>query len=188
MGIVIAGATMSLDGFIAGPNDAMDWVFAYPGEPSMPNAIDEYIIETTGAVLVGRRCYDVGQRAARPELSGLYGGRWIGPEFVLTHRPPEGEANPMTTFLTGDIGQAVAMGLAAANGKNLLVLGGSVVGQCLDAGLLHEIFIHLAPMLLRDGVQFFDTPTRREIRLETVSVARSGPITDLHFSVVHARR
>jgi dihydrofolate reductase len=78
--------------------------------------------------------------------------------------------------------------LAAANGKNLLVLGGSVVGQCLDAGLLGEILIHLAPILLRDGVQFFDTPTMREIRLETVSVARSGSLTDLRFRVSHAQR
>ncbi len=96
MGIVLVGVTMSLDGFIAGPNDAMDWVFEYASTPDVPNRIDEDIIRLTGAVLVGRRCYDVGQRAERPELRGLYGGRWIGPEFVLTHRPPEGATNPLT--------------------------------------------------------------------------------------------
>jgi dihydrofolate reductase len=184
MGIVMVGATMSLDGFIAGPNDAMDWVFAYPGDPHAPNTIDEYIIQSTGAVLTGRRCYDVGQQAARPELSGLYGGRWVGPEFVLTHRPPAGESSSRTTFLSGDIQRAVATALEAANGKNLLVLGGNVVGQCLDAGLVDEALIHLAPVLLGEGVRMFSQSGQRHITLETVSATQVGQLTDLRFRVI----
>ena len=184
MGIVLVGVTMSLDGFIAGPNDTMDWVFEYASAPDVPNQIDEDIIQLTGAVLVGRRCYDVGQRAERPELRGLYGGRWIGPEFVLTHRPPEGATNLLTTFLSGDIRQAVATGLAAANGKHLLVLGANVVGQCLDAGLVDEIWIHLAPVVLGDGVPLFRTPSRRQIKLETITVVHAGPVTDLRLKVI----
>ncbi|HZC06712.1 MAG TPA: dihydrofolate reductase family protein [Ktedonobacterales bacterium] len=183
MGNVVVGATMSLDGFIAGPNDAMDWVFAYSDDLDAPNKIDEYIIQSTGAVLVGRRCYDVGQRAARPELSGLYGGRWVGPEFVLTHRPPVGGSSSRTTFLSGDIRQAVATALEAANGKNLLVLGGNVVSQCLDADLVDEVLLHLAPILLGEGVQMFSRSGQRQITLETVNATQVGQLTDLHFRV-----
>src|SRR3954454_23614513 len=108
MGKVIVNTTMSLDGFIAGPGDAMDWVFeqAVPDEPD--EAIDE-VIATTGAVLAGRRSYDVGRRAERPETSEAFGGRWQGPELVLTHHPPEDD--PHMTFLSCDIREAVATAL-----------------------------------------------------------------------------
>jgi dihydrofolate reductase len=174
---------MSLDGFIAGPNGAMDWVFESPVAPDGPNESDEEVIRSTGAVLVGRRCYEVGKRAARPETSGLFGGRWIGPEFVLTHVPPEGEPSPMTRFLAGDIRQAVSTALAAGNGKHLLVLGANVVGQWLDEGLVDEIRLHLAPVLLGDGVNLFGTPSRLRVELELVSATRTGHLTDLHFMV-----
>src|SRR3954453_19018517 len=111
MGKVIVNTTMALDGFIAGPGDAMDWVFeqAVPDEPD--GAIEE-VIATTGAILAGRRSYDVGRRAAPPEPGEPFGGRWRGPEFVLTHHPPEDD--PRMTFLSGDIRDAVAKALAAA--------------------------------------------------------------------------
>ena len=94
MGIVLVAATMSLDGFIAGPNDAMDWVFEYPGAPDGPNESDQEVIRSTGAVLVGRHCHEVGNRAERPETIGLFGGRWTGPEFVLAHVSPRASQVP----------------------------------------------------------------------------------------------
>jgi dihydrofolate reductase len=83
-GKVLWHVTMSLDGFIAGPEDRMDWVF----ERSGPNAEVDEVLRTTGAVLVGRRSYDVGRsRHAPPAARKVYGGAWSGPQLVLTHHP-----------------------------------------------------------------------------------------------------
>ncbi len=163
MGKVLVDVTMSLDGFIAGPDDAMDWVFEYhgsgiadPDAPNTANAAVEEVIASTGAVLAGRRSYDVGKRALRPETSEVMGGRWTGPQFVLTHHSPAEEEDPTITFLSGDIHQAVATALQAAEGKDVLVIGGNVARQCLAAGLVDDIVIHLAPVLLGSGVRLFD--------------------------------
>jgi dihydrofolate reductase len=77
---VLWHVTMSLDGFISGPGDAMDWVFEWPGR----NAVAEDVMATTGAIVVGRRTYEVEDR----ERGGFYGGAWSGPFIVLTHEPP----------------------------------------------------------------------------------------------------
>jgi RibD C-terminal domain len=82
MAAVVWHVTMSLDGFIAGPDDAMDWVFDYFSEGSNTTAGE--VIETTGAIIMGRHTYEVEDRY-RP---GIYGGAWTGPFFVLTREPP----------------------------------------------------------------------------------------------------
>ncbi len=147
LGKVVWSTTMSLDGVIAGPDDAMDWVFKFAG----PNPVVEEIIRTTGAVLAGRRSYEVGRKAQRPEMRKAFGGAWSGPQFVLTHRPHE--ADPDNTFLSGDIRAAVATALAAARGKNLNLIGANVAGQCLDAVLVDEIVVLIAPVLLGEGTR-----------------------------------
>ena len=177
---VLWHVTMSLDGFIAGPGDALDWVFAYPG----PNAAADEVIRTTGSVLAGRRSYDVGRRAGR----GVYGGAWNGPQFVLTHTAPTPPEDPTITFLSGDVSRAVALARAAADGKNVTLIGASIARQCLDAGLVDEILVHLAPVLLGDGVRFFDHPGIARVQLERISVAQSGQLTDLRFHVVKQQR
>src|SRR5919201_4401362 len=145
----LAHSTMSLDGFNAGPNDEMDLVFEYAAD--VPAALVDEVIATTGAILGGRRGYEVGRRSQRPETSKPFGGRWSGPIFILTHRPPDDETDPAYSFLSGDIRRAVATALAAARGRKLLVLGANVVDQCLREGLIDEILIHLLPILLGDG-------------------------------------
>ncbi|MFI5063737.1 MAG: dihydrofolate reductase family protein [Streptosporangiales bacterium] len=92
----------------------------------------------------------MGPSPGRTETSKPFGGRWSGPVFTLTHRPPDDESDPDHHFLSGDIAAAVATALAAAGGRNLLVLGADVAGQCLRAGLVDEIIIHLLPVLLGD--------------------------------------
>ena len=82
MAAVVWHVTMSLDGFIAGPEDAMEWVFDYFSEEA--NATASEVIETTGAILMGRHTYEVEDRYRQ----GIYGGAWTGPYFVLTHEPP----------------------------------------------------------------------------------------------------
>jgi dihydrofolate reductase len=177
---VLWHVTMSLDGFIAGPGDALDWVFDYTG----PNAAVDDVIRTTGSVLAGRRSYDVGRRDGR----GAYGGAWKGPQFVLTHKIPDAPEDPTITFLSDDVSRAVALARAAADGKNVTLIGASIARQCLDAGLVDEILVHLAPVLLGAGVRFFDHPGIARVRLERISVAQSGQLTDLRFRVVKQRR
>ena len=79
MGNVFVHTMMSLDGFIAGPNDDMSWVFRHAGD--MPGAVVDEVIARTGAVLAGRRVYEVGRRVQQPGKRGLFGGRWSGPQF-----------------------------------------------------------------------------------------------------------
>jgi dihydrofolate reductase/nitroimidazol reductase NimA-like FMN-containing flavoprotein (pyridoxamine 5'-phosphate oxidase superfamily) len=179
MGEVLWHVTMSLDGFIAGPGDAMDWVFEYP-DPSM--AADD-VIATTGALLVGRRTYEVEDR----QRGGFYGGAWTGPCFVLTHRAPAEVPDWMTgTFVGADIEDAVARAQAAAGQKNVVILGADVARQCIERGLLDEVVVHVAPVLLGDGVRLFARQGGPPVRLERTAVEPSGQLTALRFRVAKA--
>ncbi len=100
---------------------------------------------------------------------------------MLTHHPPGDD--PSVTFLSGDIRAAVATGLAAANGRNLEVLGTSVAAQCFAHCLVDEIRVYLLPVLLGAGVPLFAPPQPARIELEPVSTTRSGQITQLLFRV-----
>jgi dihydrofolate reductase len=169
---------MSLDGFIAAPEGAMEWVFDYFSEESNETAGE--VIETTGAILMGRGTYEVEDRYRQ----GIYGGAWSGPFFVLTHRPPAVVPDWMTgTFIDEDIEAAVARAKQAAGGKNIGILGANLAKQCLDRGLLDEIVVHLTPVILGDGVRLFDAPGGHLIRLEPTHVRQTGPLTDLRFRV-----
>ncbi|MGB0095701.1 MAG: dihydrofolate reductase family protein [Solirubrobacteraceae bacterium] len=114
--------------------------------------------------------------------AGLFGGRWSGPQFILTHTPPTDETDPSYTFLSGDVREAVATALAAAGGRGLLVLGANVVDQCLEARLVDELLIHPVPELLGDGVRLFNVP-RIRASLETLDVSASGQVVNLRFRV-----
>jgi dihydrofolate reductase len=174
-GKVIVNRSMSLDGFIAGPGDAMDWIFDFVAPDEIPE-----IAAATGAMLVGRRTWDVGDRM-KAEQPGSTGYPFSGPMFVLTHKPPE-PPDPEVTYLSGDIGEAVATALDAAGGKNLEILGTDVAGQCLRRGLVDEILVYVMPVLLGDGIRF-SPPGLSRIDLEPVSSTRSRDVTILRFHV-----
>ncbi|HLZ24044.1 MAG TPA: dihydrofolate reductase family protein [Ktedonobacterales bacterium] len=181
MGKVLWHITMSLDGFIAGPGDAMDWIFSYVG----PNSAVDEVISTTGSVLSGRHSYNVGRRPDQPpEARKVFGGAWSGPVFVLTYDAPRDEEDPTITFLSGDIRAAIATTLGAAGGKNVVIIGANVARQCVDAGLVDEILVHLAPLLLGDGVRLFGNPGATSVPLEPLSVTQAGQVTNLRFRVV----
>jgi dihydrofolate reductase len=181
-GKVVVNRSMSLDGFIAGPGDAMDWIFDFVA-PDAPWLTE--IAAATGAMLVGRRTDEVGSRMdadkerGAPSSDGGY--PFSGPTFVLTHRPPD-PPDPDVTYLTGDIGEAVATALDAAGGKNLEILGADVAGQCLRRRLVDEILVYVLPVLLGDGIRF-SAPGLARIDLEPVSSTRSGAVTILRFRV-----
>jgi dihydrofolate reductase len=179
-GMVVVNRSMSLDGFIAGPGHTMDWGGGRPlADFVAPEDVAE-IAAATGAMLIGRRTWDVGSRM-RADDPGSVDYPFSGPFFLLTHRPPE-PPDPNVTILSGDIGTAVATALDAAGGKNLEILGADVAGQCLGCGLVDEILLYVLPVLLGDGIRF-SSPGLSRVDLEPISSARSGDATILRFRV-----
>lgn len=182
-GKVVVNRSMSLDGFIAGPDDAMDWIFDFVAPDA---AWLTEIAAATGAMLIGRRTDEVGNRmeADRERGSASKGEGYpsSGPLFVLTHRPPD-PPDPDVTYLTGDIGEAVATALEAAGGKNLEILGADVAGQCLRRGLVDEIQVYVLPVLLGDGTRFYSSPGLARIDLEPLDSTQAGAVTILRFRV-----
>jgi dihydrofolate reductase len=161
---------MSLDGFIAGPEDDMQWVFGVDGGVGQ---VAQEVLGTTGALLVGRRTHDVEDRLQ----PGFYGGAFRGPFFVLRHDPPDDP--PVVKGVTGrfldtSIEEAVRIAREAAGGLDVNVLGANVARQCLQAGLLDELIVHIAPVLIGDGVRLFERPNGPPVRLQPVSSVIEG--------------
>ena len=177
MAKVLWHVTMSLDGFIAGPGNAMDWMLGFGDEN---DEVDE-LLKNIGAVLSGRRTYDVGAVQESASFQTAYGGAWSGPIFVLTHHPVN---DPTVTFLYGDISAAVETAAKAAGDKYVVLFGADVARQCIEAGLVDEVLIHLVPVLLGDGVRLFSREGGDPIHLEIWGVTRVVQVTNLHFWVV----
>jgi dihydrofolate reductase len=155
-GKVLLHFAMSLDGFVAGPDHAMDWM---AGASVRPGLQEEYI-QTTGAILGGRDGWDQAIGGARP-----YGGAWQGPIFVLTHHPGVAAPAVGVTFLSCDPAEAVRIGLDAAGGKNLEVFSPTIGAQLLERGLVDEIDLHILPVLLGDGIRLYVRPGGKPVRL-----------------------
>lgn len=176
-GKVFMHATMSVDGFIGDPDGAIDWAFGYSG---LSQDMVGEIIGSIGAVLVGRRGYDRGMMRGAGKV---YGGAWRGPQFVLTHRPDDDPpADSSITFLSAGVREAVVTAREAAGGKDVVVMGADVAGQCLREGLVDEILVHLVPIVLGEGIRFFDGTGR--VELEPAGVTSSGDLTHLRFRVL----
>jgi dihydrofolate reductase len=182
MGKVLWHTMMSLDGFIAGPNDDMDWVFGVDGGDGQ--TADE-VVRSTGALLVGRRTQDVEDRLQ----PGFYGGAFRGPFFVLRHDPPA--QPPVVKGVTGQfidvpIQKAVAVAKDAAGDADVVVLGATVARQILEAGLLDEIIVHVAPVLVGDGVRLFERAGGAAVKLERIASLDEGETTVLRYAVAVA--
>lgn len=124
-----------------------------------------------------------GVRDAGKRSGAAYGGRCNGPVFVLTHHAPE-SADPSLTFLAGDIGEAVATARKAAGNKTLEVLGADVARQCIEAKLVDALYVHIAAILLGDGVHLFKRVNAEPVRLERLSVDQSTQVTAVRFRVL----
>ena len=176
MARVIVDISPSLDGFVAGHGVSVDRPFGDAGhrlhrwlgfEGTTPEAVDEHeagqMLATAGAVVIGRRMFDVG--------IGLWGedGAFGMPCFVVTHRPQAALVRGPTTFtfVTDGVVAALEQALAAAAGKDVVVAGGAqLVQQCLAAGRVDELRLHVVPVLLGAGVRLFDAAAPgRELRL-----------------------
>jgi dihydrofolate reductase len=170
---------MSLDGFIAGPGGDMSWLIEHLG----PNPTVDEVIGKVGALLVGNRNFRGDDPYKGTTKEGKpYGGGWTGPQFVLTHHAPT-KPVPGVTFV-GDLDSGVAAAKAAAGDKYVSILGAEVARQCLDAGVLDEILVCIAPVLLGDGVPLFDRPGGANVKLERLSLTHAPHATNLWLRVV----
>jgi dihydrofolate reductase len=197
MSKVSTGATMSLDGYIAGPNESgFDKLFRWyeNGDVVTPTTHPELTFRMTqvstdhvrgyvddiGALLVGRRLFDI--------TSGWGGNHPLDrPVVVLSHSDsvPEGwPADAPFTFVSDGIEAAVERAKQVAGGKDVGVNGGTIASQCLNAGLLDEVWIDLVPLLLGDGIPFFDALTGAPVELEgPLSIEQGLEVTHLRYRV-----
>jgi dihydrofolate reductase len=186
MGKVVIDMSMSLDGYIAAPNDNPDqglgedgmrlhnWIF---DDPSVFERVYGNLVEETGAVIIGRRTYDNATKdwGGKGPLADV-------PCFVVTHRPVEG-ADPVFTFITDGIESALAKAQEAAGDKRIGLMGANIDQQFLAAGLVDEMRIHLVNVLLGGGRRLFDQLPAR-IELEPTGVSETDGVAHLEFRVV----
>ena len=191
MSKVLIQMSMSLDGYVAGPNDDVlrlhEWMFAGPrgslGEelPTPDQQIFNELRAVTGAMICGRRLYDI--------THGWNGSTPFGavPVFVLSRSVPAAIPSGTTsfTFVTGGIVSAVAQAKDAAGGKDVYVVGGaSIDQQVLDANLVDELRVDLVPVLLGRGVRLFDQMQRSPMDLEQINVTSSQRVTHLRYRIM----
>lgn len=203
MGNVSTGLSMSLDGFIAGPNDGPErplgeggerlfaWYSAGDTEYRLPGTEMVFRVSPQsaellreahgemGAFVTGRRTFDI--------TGGWGGNPPLGvPTFVVSHTVPQDwvyEGSPFT-FVTDGVESAVQRARAVAGDKSVAVGAASIAQQCLRAGLLDEIHIDLVPVLLGNGVRLFDHLGPDPIELERKTVIEGPGVTHLTFRVV----
>ena len=196
MSKVTTGATMSLDGYIAGPDDShFDLLFRwYANGPVVTETVNpdlsfstteedaeslKSMIRSTGCLVVGRHLYD---------LTNAWGGRhpMDVPCVVLTHNPPADRppSDENFVFVTEGIEAAVAKAREIAGEKNVGLNGGTIARQALEAGLVDEVHVDLVPFLLGAGTPFFGAIATAPVELVQESVVPSVGVTHVTYSVV----
>ena len=184
MGKVMAGMTMSLDGFINDRNGSAESLSPDFEELLETTSFKEMIADT-GAVIMGRHTYEM----ADPFL-------WINddyefqvPLFILTHTPPEkfpkGNDKLTVTFVTDGVESAISQAKKAAGDKMVQIIGGAdTIQQCLNSGLCDELGIDIMPILLGKGLRLFEHIDTDKIKLERISVEETTPMrTSIMFRV-----
>jgi dihydrofolate reductase len=188
--------SMSLDGFVAdandGVNEVFDWYFAGAVEVPLPSPTADFsfrvsppsadhlrsLLGEIGAMLTGRRTF---------ERAGGWGGRhpWDIPAFVVTHQVPDGWPRPDSTvqFVTDGLESAVAQAKAAAAPRSVGAHGAQTIQELLDAGLLDEIHVDLAAVLLGEGVPLFGHPANSPVALGNPTVIAGDGVTHLRYPV-----
>lgn len=183
MARVVAGMTISLDGFVADPSGDAGALYTdladLRGTAYMNAAIEE-----TGAVLMGRRAFEMGDPDS---YVGEY--EFQVPIFVVTHNPPDTppkqDKRLTFTFVTDGVASAVAQASVAAGEKAVQVVGGaSLVQQLLQAGLVDELRVDIMPVLLGNGLRLLQHVDPEQVRLEKIVVEEVGARTSLSFRVL----
>jgi dihydrofolate reductase len=194
VGKVIADQSMSLAGVSAGPNvrigngmgdggEALhEWMARERGRTGRGGEVLEDVFDGTGAVVVGRRMFDVGEEPWGDDPP------FRRPVFVVTHRPKAPivkQGGTTYTFVTDGLDATLARAREAAGGEDVVVLGGAdVIRQCIRGGLLDELHVHLAHVLLGDGTRLFGDLDPASAAFERTRVIDAEGVTHLRFRVV----
>ena len=133
MGKVLYSATMSLDGYIAGPDGDMSWLAPYLG----PNPEVDELQGRIGALLIGARTFSGDDPNRGTDKEGAFSGTWTGPSFVVTHHPPSAPVDGVEFH--SDLRTGLAAAKAAAGDDYVNVLGADLARQCLELGELDEV-------------------------------------------------
>jgi len=192
MSKVIANMSMSLDGYIADTADGIDLLFGWMGngEVEVPTAVEwatfrlspasaRYMREAVagaGALITGRHLFDITQ--------GWGGTHPIGsPVVVVTHEPPaDWPHNETFTFVDG-VEKAVQVARDLAGEKNVVVASAKIAQQCLEAGLLDGISVDLVPVLLGEGVRWFENLAKAPVQFGNPTVVEGNGVTHLSYEV-----
>jgi dihydrofolate reductase len=193
MGEVIANMSMSLDGYIADPGDGIDELFGWmgSGDVEVPTAVEWATFRTseasadymraalagTGALIAGRHLFEI--------THGWGGTHPVGvPVFVVSHRPaPEDWPHTETFTFVDSVEEAVRQAKAAAGAKNVVVASAKIAQQALGLGLLDAIAVDQVPVLLGDGVRWFENLGKAPVRLGTPTVVQGDGVTHLWYPV-----
>ena len=208
--MVTCNISISLDGFVAGPNQSLEnpigeggmrlhqWAFATErwqsehgsegGERSADSAVLEAAAANVGAYVMGRNMFGPGRGEWDPGWSGWWGEDppYHVPVFVLTHHPREPvvmSGGTTFTFVTDGIESALRQAKAAARDKNVLIPGGAeTIRQFLRAGLLDELWLHIVPIMLGAGERLLENVG--DPVLEPVEVTSSPAVTHIKYRLV----
>ncbi|RIQ20384.1 dihydrofolate reductase family protein [Jiangella rhizosphaerae] len=196
MGVVFSSFTMSLDGFVAYPDDSVGALFdwydngpvevrpaGYPITFHMSEASAAYWRqnETEGVFIAGRRIFD--------HANG-WGGKPPNdsPTFVVTHRPPPANWPPIPdapfTFVDS-VESALSQARAIAGDKDIGVAGPNIAQQCINLGALEEIRVDLVPILMREGIRYLDNIENDRTHLELLQVVEGKNVTHLRYGVTY---
>jgi dihydrofolate reductase len=213
MGRVTFDISVSLDGYVAGPDPGREqplgaggeqlhqWIFGLAswrerqgldgGERGVDDEVVEESVRNVGAYLMGRRMFGADEG---PWGDDPWNGWWgddppFGvPVFVLTHHPRERlvmQGGSSFTFVTDGIESALEQARAAAGDRDVAVAGGAnLAQQYLAAGLIDELQLHLAPVLLGGGVRLFDHVAPDQVALQPTRVIESPAVTHLRYRVL----
>jgi dihydrofolate reductase len=189
---VIADITMSIDGFVTGPDPDLEHGLGHGGEALhtwvfSDDPVDAQVLESaterSGAVVMGRRLFDIVDSPQGWNDEMGYGAKHAAnpPFFVVTHAEPESVRLALDfTFVTDGLASAIRLARAAARAKDAVVMGGGdVVRQCVDEGLVDELVLHLSPLVLGAGTPLFAGASRRELRQREVRVSSNATAPDL---------
>jgi dihydrofolate reductase len=204
MGTVFVDVGVSLDGFIAGPNGRPgnplgdggtrihQWLYPLAifrermgltgGETNEDDALVRAIFARAGAYVMGRRMFDEG------EVGWPEDAPFRAPVLVVTHHPREPwvrSGGTTFTFVTGGLDEALRRAREAAGARDVRISGGAdVIRQGLRAGVVDELDVHVAPVLLGAGVRLFEGLSDADVKLEPGPVKASPRVTHLAFRVV----
>jgi dihydrofolate reductase len=194
MATVIADMSMSLDGFVAGPDDRIDEVFSWfmgdgevtinpkPDNPEFEMKVDEASADEIStwsnikALVIGRRTFD---------LAGGWGGKHPvdAPVWIPTHNPPDGWDEAPFTFVTEGVERAVELAAEEAGDGIVGVGGASTAQQALNAGLLDGVRVSLVPYLVGEGVPFFANLDGAPVKMRQAKVVEGNGVTHLQYEV-----